>query len=54
MSNKHELFSVELIVNNYAIFKILLDCNWTYCGNYFEMDRNMDSLHCVTESNTML
>ena len=54
MSHKHEIFSVENIGNNYAIFKILLDCNWTYCGNYFEMDRNMESLHCVTESNTML
>ena len=37
-----------------SLTTLVMDGNWTYCGNYFEMDRNMESLHCVTQINTML
>ena len=28
--------------------------NWTYCGDHFEMQRNSESLHCVSGTNIVL
>ena len=32
----------------------MTDGNWTYCGDHFEMQRNSESLNCVSGTNIVL
>lgn len=33
---------------------MVMDVNWIYCGDHFEIHTNIESLHCTPEMNTML
>ena len=32
----------------------MTDGNWTHCGDHFEMQRNSESLNCVSGTNIVL
>ena len=32
---------------------MVIDVNWTYCGDNFAVHKNIKSLHCTPETNIM-
>lgn len=53
MSHRHEIQNVGHVVNNHTI-SLVAEGTWTYHNDYFEIYRNIKSLHCEPETNIVL
>lgn len=55
MNHGYERHRVENVVSNYIChLSMVTDCNQTYRGDHFEMDRNTEPLCYVTATNSVV
>ena len=55
MNHGYERYRVENVVSNYIChLSMVTDCNQTYRGDHFEMDRNTEPLCYVTATNSVV
>ena len=49
MSHSYGMYGVGHVIKKIIMyfFFMVRDINWIYCGYYFEMYRNIESLHCT-------